>query len=109
MYFENNLGLEEFQEKMENFGNGILDENDSSWIGQMVKKFFRLRTDEDELGDPNPEYDEGLEPPVLDLRWGLDDPVSTGMCVVNLYSCVFVPVGGAKSKETRMRTERGFS
>ena len=71
-----NLGLEEFQEKIENFGNDILEENDPSWIGQMVKKFFRLRSDEDELSDHNPEYDEGLEPPVLDLKWGLNDQVS---------------------------------
>ena len=67
---------------MENFGNDFLDENDSSWIGQMVKKFFRLRSDEDGLSDHNPEYEEGLEPPVLDLKWGLDDQViavSTGV------------------------------
>ena len=83
------LGLEEFQEKIENFGNDILEENDPSWIGQTVKKFFRLGSDEDELSDHNPEYEEGLEPPVLDLRWGLNDPVSTQMCSqpVFMHSC----------------------
>ena len=64
---------------MEKFGNDILDENDPSWIGRMVKQFFRLRSDKDELSDHNPEYEEGLEPPVLDLKWGLDAPVRTGV------------------------------
>ena len=64
-------GLEEFEDKVDKIANG---QDDNSWIGQLYQQFsnnFGMDgsvIDDEEIGDK-----EGLEPPILDETWGLED------------------------------------
>lgn len=64
-------GLEEFEDKVDKIANG---QDDNSWIGQLYQQFssnFGIdgsKLDDDDIGDK-----EGLEPPILDETWGLED------------------------------------
>jgi len=65
------MGLEEFEDKVDKIANG---QDDDSWIGQIYNTFssnFGMdgsKIDDSELGPK-----EGLEPPILDETWGLED------------------------------------
>merc|ERR1719507_1265090 len=64
-------GLEEFEDKVDKIASG---QDDDSWIGQIYNTFssnFGMdgsKVDDSELGPK-----EGLEPPILDETWGLED------------------------------------
>ena len=64
-------GLEEFEDKVDRIASG---QDDDSWIGQIYNTFssnFGMdgsKVDDSELGPK-----EGLEPPILDETWGLED------------------------------------
>ena len=64
-------GLEEFEDKVDKIANG---QDDDSWIGQLYNTFssnFGMdgsKIDNTELGPKD-----GLEPPILDETWGLED------------------------------------
>ena len=64
-------GLEEFEDKVDKIASG---QDDDSWIGQIYNTFssnFGMdgsKIDDSELGPK-----EGLEPPILDETWGLED------------------------------------
>jgi len=65
------IGLEEFEDKVDKIASG---QDDDSWIGQIYNTFssnFGMdgsKVDDSELGPK-----EGLEPPILDETWGLED------------------------------------
>jgi len=65
------MGLEEFEDKVDKIASG---QDDDSWIGQIYNTFssnFGMdgsKVDDSELGPK-----EGLEPPILDETWGLED------------------------------------
>jgi len=65
------IGLEEFEDKVDRIASG---QDDDSWIGQIYNTFssnFGMdgsKVDDSELGPK-----EGLEPPILDETWGLED------------------------------------
>ena len=64
-------GLEEFEDKVDKIASG---QDDDSWIGQIYNTFssnFGMdgsKVDDSEIGPQ-----EGLEPPILDETWGLED------------------------------------
>jgi len=64
-------GLEEFEDKVDKIANG---QDDNSWIGQLYQQFSSnigidgSKIDDDDIGDKD-----GLEPPILDETWGLED------------------------------------
>lgn len=64
-------GLEEFEDKVDKIANG---QDGDSWISQLYNKFSSSlgvdgnSVDAMDMGDP-----EGLEPPILDETWGLED------------------------------------
>lgn len=65
-------GLEEFEDKVDKIANG---QEDDSWIGQLYNQFSSsfgidgAQIDNSEMGEDQ----EGLEPPILDETWGLED------------------------------------
>merc|ERR1712241_1451329 len=65
------IGLEEFEDKVDKIASG---QDDDSWIGQLYNTFssnFGMdgsKIDDTELGPKD-----GLEPPILDETWGLED------------------------------------
>ena len=63
--------MEEFEDKVDKIANG---QDDNSWIGQLYQQFSSnigidgSKIDDDDIGDKD-----GLEPPILDETWGLED------------------------------------
>ena len=66
-------GLEEFEDKIDKIAGGNADEN--SWIGNLYNKFKGSFLGNDAI-DANTVEMDGLEPPVLDDKWGLGDVAS---------------------------------
>ncbi len=63
-------GLEEFEDKVDKIANG---QDDDSWIGQLYRQFSSsFGIDGAEINDSGLDKD-GLEPPILDETWGLED------------------------------------
>ena len=64
-------GLEEFEEKVDKIANG---QDDNTWIGQLYQQFSNsLGIDGSSIDDKDLGSQEGLEPPILDETWGLED------------------------------------
>lgn len=64
-------GLEEFEDKVDKIANG---QDDDSWIGQIYNTFSsNFGMDGSKVGDSELGPKEGLEPPILDETWGLED------------------------------------
>ena len=62
------LGLEDFENKIDNIASGV-DNNPDSWINKIYSEFNGALEDN---GEDFSEVD-GLEPPMLDETWGLKD------------------------------------
>ncbi len=68
------IGLEEFEDKIDKIAGGA-DSGEGSWLGSLYKKFkgsFLEGNGMDETADAGVSMD-GMEPPILDETWGLDD------------------------------------
>ncbi len=69
-------GLEEFEDKIDKIAGGA-DSGDGSWLGNLYKKFKGSFLDGNGMDDSdaaaNMDNMDGLEPPILDETWGLDD------------------------------------
>lgn len=66
-----NEGLEEFEDKVDKIANG---QDDDSWIGQIYNTFSNnFGIDGSKVNDSELGPQEGLEPPILDETWGLED------------------------------------
>jgi len=64
-------GLEEFEDKVDKIANG---QDDDSWIGQIYNTFSNnFGIDGSKVNDSELGPQEGLEPPILDETWGLED------------------------------------
>jgi len=64
-------GLEEFEDKVDKIASG---QEDDSWIGQIYNTFSsNLGMDGSKVDDSELGPKEGLEPPILDETWGLED------------------------------------
>lgn len=64
-------GLEEFEDKVDKIANG---QEDDSWIGQLYNQFSSsLGIDGAKVDDADLGSKDGLEPPILDETWGLED------------------------------------
>ena len=69
--FSSFAGLEEFEDKVDKIANG---QDDDSWIGQIYNTFSsNFGMDGSKVGDSELGPKEGLEPPILDETWGLED------------------------------------
>jgi len=65
------MGLEEFEDKVDKIANG---QDDDSWIGQIYNTFSsNFGMDGSKVEDSEVGPKEGLEPPILDETWGLED------------------------------------
>jgi len=65
------MGLEEFEDKVDKIANG---QDDDSWIGQIYNTFSNnFGIDGSKVNDSELGPQEGLEPPILDETWGLED------------------------------------
>lgn len=62
-------GLEDFENKIDKIASGV-DQDENSWINQIYDKFNDGSTPSDSSFAKNVE---GLEPPMLDETWGLED------------------------------------
>ena len=63
--------MEEFEEKVDKIANG---QDDNTWIGQLYQQFSNsLGIDGSSIDDKDLGSQEGLEPPILDETWGLED------------------------------------
>jgi len=63
--------LEEFEDKVNKIAIG---EDNNSWIGQIYEQFSsNFDIDGSKLDDDNIGDKEGLEPPILDETWGIED------------------------------------
>lgn len=62
--------MEEFEDKIDKIAGGVEEANGETWIGKLYNKFKGSF-----LGDDDNSLDnmDGLEPPILDETWGLDD------------------------------------
>ena len=70
-YFLFLAGLEEFEDKVDKIANG---QDDDSWIGQIYNTFSNnFGIDGSKVNDSELGPQEGLEPPILDETWGLED------------------------------------
>merc|ERR1712045_882141 len=64
-------GLEEFEDKVDKIANG---QDDESWIGQLYNQFStNLGIDGGKIDDEDIGSMDGLEPPIIDEKWGLED------------------------------------
>ena len=65
------VGLEEFEDKVDKIANG---QDDESWIGQLYNQFStNLGIDGGKIDDEDIGSMDGLEPPIIDEKWGLED------------------------------------
>lgn len=63
--------MEEFEDKVDKIANG---QEDDSWIGQLYNQFSStLGIDGSKIDDSELGSKDGLEPPILDETWGLED------------------------------------
>lgn len=63
--------MEEFEDKVDKIANG---QDDDSWISQLYNQFSsNLGMDGSKIDDSDIGPKEGLEPPILDETWGLED------------------------------------
>ena len=64
-------GLEEFEDKVDKIASG---QDEESWIGQLYNQFSNnFGIDGDKIDDAEIGSMDGLEPPVIDEKWGLED------------------------------------
>ena len=64
-------GLEEFEDKVDKIASG---QDEESWIGQLYNQFSsNFGIDGGKIDDADIGSMDGLEPPIIDETWGLED------------------------------------
>ena len=100
-------GIEDFEDKIDKIAGGDQDKDVNSWINKLYQTFT-----EDESEDLNSGATvnientdlEGLEPPILDDTWGLDEKKPVGMKNYKYQELIFLApfVRGREWSNTRL-------